>query len=98
MSLAHRGILFLDECAEMGPKVLDSLRQPLEEGEVRISRRDGVAAYPARFQLLLAAIHCPTRLSKAHSVTLYASRWLMASSIRRLREVLLEHDRRCEAL
>lgn len=59
VSLAHRGILFLDECAEMGPKVLDSLRQPLEEGEVRISRRDGVAAYPARFQLLLAANPCP---------------------------------------
>lgn len=59
VSRAHRGILFLDECAEMGPKVLDSLRQPLEEGEVRISRRDGTAVYPARFQLVLAANPCP---------------------------------------
>ncbi|WP_245569653.1 YifB family Mg chelatase-like AAA ATPase [Gordonia shandongensis] len=58
VSRAHRGVLFLDECAEMGPKVLDSLRQPLEEGEVRISRRDGTAVYPARFQLLLAANPC----------------------------------------
>ncbi|MEP9391589.1 YifB family Mg chelatase-like AAA ATPase [Gordonia sp. VNQ95] len=59
VSLAHRGVLFLDECAEMGTKVLDSLRQPLEEGEVRVTRRDGVAVYPARFQLVLAANPCP---------------------------------------
>lgn len=59
VSRAHRGILFLDECAEMGPKVLDSLRQPLEEGEVRVPRRDGVARYPARFQLVMAANPCP---------------------------------------
>ncbi len=59
VSRAHRGVLFLDECAEMGPKVLDSLRQPLEEGEVRVSRRDGVATYPARFQLIMAANPCP---------------------------------------
>ncbi|MFT4127617.1 MAG: YifB family Mg chelatase-like AAA ATPase [Gordonia sp. (in: high G+C Gram-positive bacteria)] len=59
VSLAHRGVLFLDECAEMGPKVLDALRQPLEEGEVRVPRRDGVAVYPSRFQLILAANPCP---------------------------------------
>lgn len=58
VSLAHRGVLFLDECAEMGPKVLDALRQPLEEGQVRVTRRDGVAVYPARFQLILAANPC----------------------------------------
>ena len=66
VSLAHRGVLFLDECAEMGAKVLDSLRQPLEEGEVRVSRRDGVATYPARFQLILAANPCPC--APAHDV------------------------------
>lgn len=59
VSLAHRGVLFLDECAEMGPKVLDSLRQPVEEGVVKVPRRDGVAVYPARFQLILAANPCP---------------------------------------
>ncbi|NDK91999.1 YifB family Mg chelatase-like AAA ATPase [Gordonia desulfuricans] len=58
VSLAHRGVLFIDECAEMGGKVLDSLRQPLEEGVVKVPRRDGVAEYPARFQLILAANPC----------------------------------------
>ncbi|NLV79450.1 MAG: YifB family Mg chelatase-like AAA ATPase [Rhodococcus sp.] len=59
VSRAHRGILFLDEVAEMGPKTLEALRTPLEDGEVRIARRDGVARYPARFQLILAANPCP---------------------------------------
>lgn len=59
VSRAHRGVLFLDECAEIGAKVLEAMRTPLEEGEVRIARRDGVARYPARFQLLLAANPCP---------------------------------------
>ncbi|MFZ2510767.1 MAG: YifB family Mg chelatase-like AAA ATPase [Gordonia sp. (in: high G+C Gram-positive bacteria)] len=59
VSRAHRGVLFLDECAEAGAKVLDGLRQPLEEGRVRLSRRDGDAVYPSRFMLLLAANPCP---------------------------------------
>ena len=59
VSRAHRGVLFLDECAEVGPKVLDGLRQPLEEGRVTILRRDGGATFPARFLLLLAANPCP---------------------------------------
>lgn len=59
VSQAHRGVLFLDEFAEMGPSVLDALRTPLEEGEIRLARRDGMARYPARFQLVLAANLCP---------------------------------------
>lgn len=59
VSQAHRGVLFLDECAEMGAKALEALRTPLEDGEVRIARRDGTARYPARFQLVLAANPCP---------------------------------------
>ncbi|MGW0174944.1 YifB family Mg chelatase-like AAA ATPase [Rhodococcus sp. NPDC003322] len=59
VSRAHRGVLFLDECAELGVKSLEALRTPLEDGEVRIARRDGVARYPARFQLILAANPCP---------------------------------------
>ena len=59
VSRAHRGVLFLDECAEIGTSVLEALRTPLEDGEIRLARRDGVARYPARFQLVLAANLCP---------------------------------------
>jgi magnesium chelatase family protein len=59
VSLAHRGILFLDEAPEFGVKLLQSLRTPLEEGEVRLARVDGVVRYPARFQLVMAANPCP---------------------------------------
>ncbi|MFC5952408.1 ATP-binding protein [Pseudonocardia lutea] len=58
-TLGHRGVLFLDECAEFQPHVLDALRTPLEEGEVRLARADGSVRYPARFQLVLAANPCP---------------------------------------
>ncbi|GAA1874198.1 YifB family Mg chelatase-like AAA ATPase [Pseudonocardia ailaonensis] len=59
VSMAHRGVLFLDECAEFAPHVLDALRTPLEEGEVRLARTEGTVRYPARFQLVLAANPCP---------------------------------------
>jgi magnesium chelatase family protein len=59
ISRAHRGVLFLDECAEIGVSALEALRTPLEDGEIRLARRDGVACYPARFQLVLAANPCP---------------------------------------
>ncbi|HME48919.1 YifB family Mg chelatase-like AAA ATPase [Mycobacterium sp.] len=59
VSRAHRGVLFLDECAEIGVRAMEALRTPLEDGEVRLGRRDGVAIYPARFQLVLAANPCP---------------------------------------
>ena len=59
ISRAHRGVLFLDECAEIRLSALEALRTPLEDGEVRLARRDGVVRYPARFQLILAANPCP---------------------------------------
>ncbi|MBS9534192.1 YifB family Mg chelatase-like AAA ATPase [Mycobacterium sp. M1] len=59
VSRAHCGVLFLDECAEIGVSALEALRTPLEDGEIRLARRDGVACYPARFQLVLAANPCP---------------------------------------
>ncbi|MFB4316768.1 YifB family Mg chelatase-like AAA ATPase [Actinomadura sp. 21ATH] len=64
VSLAHRGILFLDEAPEFQAGVLDALRQPLEEGEVRISRSEGNTRFPARFTLVLAANPCPCAAAK----------------------------------
>ncbi len=59
VSLAHRGVLFMDEAPEFGPRLLDALRTPLEEGEIRLARAEGTVHYPARFQLVLAANPCP---------------------------------------
>jgi magnesium chelatase family protein len=59
ISLAHRGVLFLDEATEFERRTLDALRQPLEAGRVTLVRSGGVATYPARFQLILAANPCP---------------------------------------
>ncbi|GHG43714.1 hypothetical protein GCM10011331_01350 [Flavimobilis marinus] len=58
-SRAHRGVLFLDEAPEFAGRVLQTLRQPLEQGELVIHRAGGAARYPARFQLVLAANPCP---------------------------------------
>jgi magnesium chelatase family protein len=59
VSLAHRGVLFLDEAPEFSPSALDALRQPLEDGEIRLRRAHGETIYPARVQLVLAANPCP---------------------------------------
>ena len=62
ISLAHHGVLFLDEAPEFAPSALDALRQPLEDGYVVLHRGGGAVRYPARFQLVLAANPCPCAL------------------------------------
>jgi magnesium chelatase family protein len=59
LSLAHRGVLFLDEAAEIPSATLQALRQPLETGRVVIARSRGTTEFPARVQLVLAANPCP---------------------------------------
>jgi len=59
VSLAHRGVLFLDEAAEFSAHALEALRQPLESGHVIVARASGVMRLPARFTLVMAANPCP---------------------------------------
>jgi magnesium chelatase family protein len=59
VSLAHRGVLFLDELAEFKPASLQSLRQPMESGQVCLTRATGNILFPARFMLVAAANPCP---------------------------------------
>ena len=58
-SLAHHGVLFLDEAPEFARDVLDALRQPLEAGEVVVARSGVTARFPARFTLVMASNPCP---------------------------------------
>ena len=59
VSLAHNGVLFLDELPEFGPASLQTLRQPLEDGQVVLVRAEGRLRFPARFALVAAANPCP---------------------------------------
>ena len=63
-TLAHHGVLFLDEAPEFRRGVLDALRQPLESGRLSLRRVGGTAVYPARFTLVLAANPCPCALER----------------------------------
>lgn len=84
ISLAHRGILFLDEVPQFSSRVLDALRTPLETGEVMIARSASQVRYPARFQLVLAANPCPCGMSGLAGATCACS----PMSVRRYHERL----------
>jgi magnesium chelatase family protein len=64
ISLAHRGVLFLDELPEFGPRVLEVMRQPIEDKVVTISRAQGSLTFPANFQLIAAMNPCPCGYSQ----------------------------------
>jgi magnesium chelatase family protein len=66
-SLAHHGVLFLDELAEFANNALQALRQPIEEGRIVISRSAGRAVFPAAFQLIAASNPCPCGYLGDHS-------------------------------
>lgn len=69
ISLAHHGVLFLDELTEFERKTLDVLREPLETGKIHISRAARQAEYPARFQLIAAMNPCPAGCNSLQSCT-----------------------------
>ncbi len=59
VTLAHNGVLFMDELPEFKRHVLETLREPLEEGRITISRAKSAVTFPARFQLIAAMNPCP---------------------------------------
>jgi magnesium chelatase family protein len=74
VTLAHRGVLFLDELGEFSPLVLDALRQPLEERVVRIARQGATVAFPADFLLVACSNPCPCGLGPPRCICSEAHR------------------------
>ena len=90
VSLAHRGVLFLDELGEFRPAVLEALRQPLEAGTVRIVRERGAVTLPARFQLVAAMNGCPCGYAASSSGRCVCDPWIVRRYLRRLSGPLLD--------
>ncbi|MCC7522986.1 YifB family Mg chelatase-like AAA ATPase [Candidatus Uhrbacteria bacterium] len=90
ISLAHRGVLFLDEFLEFPRHVLESLRQPLEDGTVTVSRVGGTVTFPARFSLVGAMNPCPCGYATDPDRTCICSPIQMAKYRKRLSGPLLD--------
>src|SRR5205807_333958 len=86
-TLAHRGVLFLDELAEFPRPALEALRQPLEDGTISIARVEGKAVFPARFQLVASMNMCPCGARGDAALECSCSTARLAAS----EEVLPEH-------
>lgn len=90
VSLAHRGVLFMDEAPEFPRHVLDALRQPLESGRVTVSRSAGSVTFPARFMLVLAANPCPCAQAEEQAETCKCSPTIRRRYLGRLSGPLLD--------
>jgi magnesium chelatase family protein len=90
VSLAHHGVLFIDEAPECTGGVLDALRQPLESGSVTVSRTAGTAHYPADVTLVLAANPCPCGRHGAKAASCTCSPTMVRRYLTRLSGPLLD--------
>jgi magnesium chelatase family protein len=90
VTLAHRGVLFLDELGEFPPHLLDALRQPMEEGEVVVARKGASVTFPTRFQLIAASNPCPCGFAGDRLVSCRCTPRLVDRYRRRLSGPLLD--------
>jgi len=90
LTLAHRGVLFLDELGEFPPHLLDALRQPLEEGSVHVARKGVSVEFPCSVQLVAATNPCPCGYADDRLVSCSCSPGALARYRRRLSGPLLD--------
>lgn len=90
VSLAHHGVLFLDELGEFRAGVLEALRQPLESGDVRLVRASGSVRMPARFQLVAAMNGCPCGYVTSGDGRCVCDDWLIRRYLSRVSGPLLD--------
>lgn len=90
VSLAHHGVLFLDELGEFRTGALDALRQPLESGEVRLVRATGAVRMPARFQLVAAMNGCPCGYVTSDDGRCLCDDWMIRRYVSRVSGPLLD--------
>ncbi len=89
-SLAHRGVLLLDELPEFARPALEALRQPLEDGVISVARAEGTALYPARFQLVATMNLCPCGARGDPAVACSCSAQRLAAYANKLSRALLD--------